>query len=403
MKNVHLHQLLNKRVIALLLILIQSCGIRFFNGQGSVLTIIVLLLSVQGFPKYRRKDIVVLICTAFFFLFNKIANPEFSVSNLLFQFGLVFQTYTFLLTYNDRSQLKQDLKLVLKIVFIHSLAGYLLFLLVPFLFQETFLQLRYKTLFHLFYVSSTAGQSRNTGICWEPGILQLPLNIYLFICIRDKSNWKEMMLIVLCVVSTFSTTGFIILALNATYYVYITFKKRSAVIPILVIVCLFAVAPFAFIKDNISDKLGGQNTSGLVRYRDYLIGVKLIEEKPILGHGYFDTKYLRSKPYVGKIEGSVFSQSYLNSSGELSGGYTNGLLGLLCWYGVPVGILCYYLSFRNKIIDENIVGRTIFFLILMLTFLSEPLTYTSFFLLFPFSAFLLNRKMKKRIVVLQHH
>ncbi|RZL53991.1 MAG: hypothetical protein EOO93_20465 [Pedobacter sp.] len=133
------------------------------------------------------------------------------------------------------------------------------------------------------------------------------------------------------------------------------------------------------------DKLGGENTSGLIRYRDFSIGLNLIKEQPLFGHGLFESNYLLSKSYVNYIEAQLFSADFLDVSGDLAGGFTNGLLGVFCWYGIPMGLLLYIFLYKNALVNGTPYGRITFFLILILTFVSEPITFTSFFLIFPLS------------------
>lgn len=92
------------------------------------------------------------------------------------------------------------------------------------------------------------------------------------------------------------------------------------------------------LRENAVNKMGGKDTSGVVRFRDFIVGIELIKEKPIIGHGQFTTEYLMSKDYVSKIESGLFSKEYIKASGDMGGGYTNGLLGLIVWYGVPITI-----------------------------------------------------------------
>jgi hypothetical protein len=376
------------KVLTILLLIIQSCGIRFVDGQGTFLTVVVLFLSRSGFNEMKKRDLINLIVIFSFLVFSALINDGFPFGKLIFQFGLILEAYVFLLSYRrNYRDLISDFYKTLSIIFVHAALGYLVYFLISGTFSSTSaFGYPYQTFALLFYVTEPLnGFARNTGILWEPGLLQLMMNIFLFYCIqRDKPYWL-LVLVVVTVLTTSSTTGYFNLGLNYLYFIYHNFKRnRKAVISLIVITIVFSSSIF-FISDNIGDKLSGDNTSGLARYRDYLIGVQLISESPILGHGLFDREYLISKSFVKTIESNVFTKEYLDISEQMSGGFTNGLLAFFSWYGIPIGLATFYFFFRNKFLTGGFLERLFFFLIISTTLASEPITYTAFFLIFPLS------------------
>ncbi|MCF0055161.1 O-antigen ligase family protein [Dyadobacter sp. CY356] len=378
-----------------MLIIIQSCGIRFFDGQGSFLAIIILALLIpKTFYKLKGKDFLILLSIFSFLLIGKFFNSQIQVSMLTYQLLLIFESYLFLKLYKKGNEMMDDLYKCLSIIFIHAAAGFILYTLAPNLFYPAGLGMPYKTLAFIFFVTQQTGFSaRSTGILWEPGLLQLMLNLLLFYAIKNRKSRLLMISIVALILTTFSTAGFIILALNFTFFFIETVKEKNAtrILFLLMLITLMA-STVVVVQNNIEDKFNGQNTSGLIRYRDFVIGVKLIKENPILGHGLFDSSYLTSKSYVNFIETQILSTTYLDQSGFMTGGFTNGLLGVFAWYGIPMGLLIFYLFYKNNFVNNNTLERIIFFLILCLTFISEPITYTAFFLLFPLSSLLLNNE-----------
>jgi len=380
----------NVRTFTFVLIVIQSIGIRFFSGQGTFLAIVIILLSWKGFSFLKKKDITTLALIIMFLCINSIVNPTFELSSLLFQISLVISTYIFLLQYQSVQLLEDDFYRCLKFIFYHASVGYVLYVLIAQIFSQVdFAGLSYYNLFYVFYVSAKdyGSLARNVGLCWEPGVLQLVLNLFLFLSIKRKKSIFFLCLIGLGILSTFSTAGYIIVVLNIVYFIILQIRNKASA-PIIILVSLICLSGFfALIKGNASDKFDSSNTSGLVRLRDFYIGVELITEKPLLGHGIFDAKYLESKVSVSGIESGLFTRGYLNENGDFSGGYTDGLLGLACWYGLPAAIYIYILTFRNKFAGVW-YERIILFLILALTCISEPITYTSIFLLFSFTCFI---------------
>ncbi|OIQ65948.1 O-antigen ligase [mine drainage metagenome] len=256
----------------------------------------------------------------------------------------------------------------------------------------------YRTFLYIFYVSGGETNNvlmRNIGLCWEPGVLQLILNLFLFFSIKRGRSILFLALVALTVVSTFSTAGYIIMILNIIYFVLLQLRRKINISLLIFMGLIFSTGLFALIQQNISAKFDSTNTSGLARLRDYEIGIELISEKPILGHGIFDQKYLLSKTALINIESNIFSKGYLSDYGNFSGGYTDGLLGLACWYGVPIAIYIYILTYKNKFVSDKWYEKLIMFLILCLACISEPITYTSLFLLFPFSVLVFNRNSAK--------
>jgi len=248
----------------------------------------------------------------------------------------------------------------------------------------------------LFFVSVKGGSlARNTGILWEPGLLQLMLNLFLFYSIIHKKSLLNICLVILLIITTFSTSGFVILLFNIGLFIFGRTDNKARLLINILYGILLTAALYTTMSSNIIDKVGGENTSGLIRFRDFSIGLELIKEKPILGHGIYDSEYLLSKSYVQHIEAMIFTEGFLEISGDMAGGFTNGLIAIFTWFGLPVGCILYYLLYKNKFVGNNGFQRSVFFAILCFSFFSEPITYTSFFLLFPLSVIVFRTSEKK--------
>lgn len=391
---------LNARVAAFLLVIIQSCGIRFFSGQGSLITVVLILMLSPNIKYFSRKDLQILLAITVILTLNKLINPSFNTSMLVFQLGLVVSAYLFIISYRKLGSiiLVHDFYNALSVIFIHALLGYVLYLVAPSLFKGES-GFYYKSFYKIFFIDDVSGKGRNTGLLWEPGLLQLMLNLYLFFSIKNHKSSILLLLICACIATTNSTAGFLVLGLNGLYYFIKNVKKKNYIRIGIIVASLIAFSSaLLFIQGNISNKFSDTNTSGLVRYRDFLVGIDLIKEKPIMGHGLFDESYLNRKSYVSNLENTIFSAEYLATSGYLSGGYTNGLLGIFAWFGIPMAIITLYFFYKNTFVDDSFYERLLFFLILSLTFVSEPITNTSLFLIFPFSVILRSKRRIKKSV-----
>lgn len=381
----------NVRIFTFVLLIIQSVGIHFFRGQSFFLGIVILCLSIPGLRNFKFKDFIIILFALIFLLINNVLiSPSFDSKSFFYQSLIFLVSYLFLLQYKYKYDLSLEFFQAIKVLVYHALFGYFLFLILPQLFiTRNINNMSYRTLGYLFYVSGNtfSGFSRNTGILWEPGILQLILNIYLFFNIRIKANLFPLFLGFIGVVSTFSTTGFIVLGINFIYFLYKNYNIKNLFYVLLL--SIFVSFFFSLIQSNLQSKLDGSSESGLVRYRDFLIGIDLIKEKPIFGHGVLENDDLVEKSIVYDLESDLFSSKYLALNGEMSGGYTNGFFGLVVWYGIPIALLLYYLFLKNVIIRDTVFVKVLFSLMFFVTFFSEPITYTSFFIVFPFSSIIL--------------
>lgn len=382
----------SKRIFCFCLIIMQSLGIRFFDNQGTALGIAIMLLSYRGLGFLKTKDFMSLAVIIGTIFFSRILNPTFLSSAFYFQISLVFSSYLFLVQYrNIPSRLQLEFLIALKFFFYHALASYVLYLFIP---EQFFGFKRYKALGYIFFIDASkfGACPRNTGLLWEPGVLQLLLNTYLFYCIKSHKNKIYLVLVALCVITSFSTAGFIVLLINVLFsFIEETRKKKYFLYFLLAGLVVLA---FPIISANIRDKVDDENTSGQVRRRDFSVGIDLIKEKPVLGHGIFGPEYLQLKPYVSKTEAKLFSPEYLKRNSKMAGGYTNGLLGLIIWYGMPIGFFLYLLFYNNRFVGDSFLERPLFFLINAISFFGEPITYTSFFFLFPFSRLIFGKSRR---------
>lgn len=379
------------RILTFCLIIFQSVGIRFFNGQGIVLGLIILTLNFSKIKLINARDFRFFLIAVIFLILSVLLNSSFSFVSFVYQILLLLSALLLLVQYKGRSHfLQEEFFIALKFFAIYTALGYVIYIIQPNAFQIKIGLNR--SLSYLFYVSysSFAGIRRNTGPFWEPGVMQLIMNLFLFYCIKFKRSLYLIILGVLLVVSSFSTTGLFVVSFNFLYYIYMKYRSRQIrLFHILGVIFLLSFF-IPILNQNANEKLDNQNTSALVRLRDFQIGLDLIKEKPILGHGVFDADYLSSKRYVRSIESDIFTEGYLEDLGDMSGGYTNGILGLIAWYGIPVSLLLYYFFYNNNFIGKDRIERLFICIIFLVSMISEPIAYTSLFLLFPLSYWVLK-------------
>jgi hypothetical protein len=220
--------------------------------------------------------------------------------------------------------------------------------------------------------------NRNAGFFWEPGGYQIFINVALLFLISDqnisfgkKEKWNifSLVILVITIISTLSTTGYICFALVILYALLIK-RKRSLNIKLKILVLLSIVA--LFIAENylgvISNKIGNIHSSYSTRSNDTIEGYKVVLNSPVWGFGFFNT-----------IQSSMLAQyGIINNS--------NGFAGLVISIGIPLSLLYLYTFYKRTKVLLQAKGflALIAMCIFLLFFNSEDVISFTFFLSFLF-------------------
>lgn len=385
-----------KRIFIFILIIIQSIGIRYFQGQGYLISLIIIGLSLNSIKLFTPRTLTQIIFIFILSLIPSAINLTFDLS--IHVLLMIIAGYLFIHQYKKNIfLLRYEFYLALKILTVHALIGYALFLILPSLFN-TSIGLN-KSFNYLFYISS-GGFSilpRNTGVLWEPGVFQLVANLYLFFCIKFKKKLVTILIAGLAVVSSFSTIGLMILLINFIYYFNQNPLKSSLKKILVVLTAMIFFIPLLI--ENAENKIFSGNNSGLIRQRDFNIGLTMIKEKPIFGHGIFKSDDIKNLNYVSKIESYYLNENFIKETGEMAGGFTNGLLWFIAAFGLPISMLFFVFAFKNNFVDKQVKERILFFGIIILTMFSEPMSLTLLVFLFPFSYLIFKKSKVRKIMV----
>jgi len=237
---------------------------------------------------------------------------------------------------------------------------------------------------YVFYFSpshTTAHSSliRNPGIFWEGGAYQYFLNLALIINlyfhrrpIFSFSNW----VFVISILTTFSTTGYVIMSFVLVYTFIGKSHERNIKRKIIVIIpFLILLVSSSVVVDKIINKESSvYQISTLRRVQDSVIDYTVIKENPLLGIG---------------LGNKVAWQTYSNRFGGGTGS-SNGLLHFLGKVGV-FGIFIGLYPFINFKINSK--KNKMIILCNFLTVLSQGLIFTPIFFL---TMSLLNQKSLPR-------
>jgi hypothetical protein len=232
------------------------------------------------------------------------------------------------------------------------------------------------TFYYIFYYipfGNLSGIFRNQGIFWEPGVLQFYLNILFYFSSNQKKNTPVAFLTIFAILTTFSTTGFIILFIQLLPIIYHWGKNRRGSAFVIFILFPLILAPLAL---NIDDKFSGESAnSSNVRMFDLVVGFDLLINHPIVGVGldrevykdlFFTQGMLQGDPEQYGIQEDVLKDK----------GITNSILFMATTFGLPIALMLFYFLYNQNLIRGN---KIIIFTISMLTGFSEPLFNTVLF------------------------
>lgn len=200
---------------------------------------------------------------------------------------------------------------------------------------------KYLTIFFHNIHNTSNISTRNSGMFWEPGAFQGYLIMVPMLFIDNLSLlWKRYkrhcIVLLIALLSTFSTTGYIAFAIIMMYYVTMKLKNKFArilLVPMLTAALLFAYINIDFLGNKI-DKQIERATSGSVtvdRLGSAILDWHYIKKNPITGNGLAD---------VTRYEDHLMYK-------ELIGGFSNGFTDVIAKFGIIFIVLYFVLVYRN--------------------------------------------------------
>ena len=315
----------------LLFLLVMSGGGLLFVFQRNNLSYLLLFLAIfvlvfMG-EKIKKSIFYASLFTLSVFLSLLLANyitvPEIEIMKgehlnyLQYAFHLLNVTSCVLILMHlknnrESSYFLDRIHFILKIVLYHALLSFLFyFFLKEYLIKlyggwgneyiaDSFYYLFFydaeKYTFSLFGVEFV----RNQGWFWEPGILQIFLNILLFLegFVVKRNKWTIFLLII-AIITTYSTTGIIIM-LILLIFIFWSYIRKNPLIMILAISLSFPLYYVA--KTNIENKTIGERSSSFQkRYLDLVQPLAIARDYPITGVG-LDRDYFQKLRFRFQME-----------------------------------------------------------------------------------------------------
>ena len=341
-------------------------------------------------------SVLVLFLINFFF-----AISEQSVDKYLYYLTVIMTSVLFYVHFkNNRSNqiLLARLNFILKLIFFHSLLNFIAYFFISDQLSE--INSEYytcKTYAYLFYYASDeitlsvmnlfgVEFCRNQGLFWEPGVLQIYLNLFFFLqaFILRKNRW--LILIGFAILGTYSTTGIIILIGQLIYLFIQRFNENKLYLPVI----FLSFIPIYFIFSiNLEEKLRGNRIfSFQKRLFDFTQPIFIAATNPLTGVGLDLDQFqkLRYEFYIDSESLELINETLgvsLKAAGT-SAGSANSLTFLLAAMGFPTAILFVFMFLKQKIISNH---KLLFYFIVFSSVMSEPLFLRPFFFIFIISGF----------------
>lgn len=367
----------------------------------STLILIYLFLSnaktkyeVNSLVTYFVLTIVLFAILLFHYLIVPLSNDPLPYITLYFRFNIVALFLVYIKSNGiDFIYLLQS---VLKWITYHAIFALILsFFVTNYLINVDSENIHSHTFLYLFFYNSNfqllgLNLYRNQGIFWEPGILQIYMNILFFISSFIIRSRKFQIFSAFLILTTYSTTGIAILLLQL---LVILFSEKIGLmrrISLCVILLTVAIPIFIF---NSSQKVNDDNatndqTSSAFRIYDFMEGVSITSQYPLTGIGLSEDTYKAVKNASNTIFAN-YSQDFTNL--VLDRRSSNSVMYFLTRFGIPFSLGCFIILYRQSLFAKK---KWLFFLIVMLSNLSEPLLISPFFILIAASGFYDTVKFK---------
>lgn len=202
---------------------------------------------------------------------------------------------------------------------------------------------------------------RLSGIYWEPGAMQIPLNMTLLLYMKEIIYWQinkkdiwKFILIVVAVILTVSTAGLLWICLFMAYFAFKRLQtRRISVKTATLIILLCGGSVVLYFSDMVQDKLLMKSDSSAasmqIRAADNLGQLVLISEKPIFGWGIDSKEMSRRNEEINNITNS------------------NGIFALTSQFGIVFLLFWLYqliIKMKRFFNNEMLIGALFLFLFL---------------------------------------
>ena len=407
----------------LFFLMIISTGGMYFVLNRNIMSICffsLLVFTIIFFGSQIKKKIFYASVLTFLCIFTLgainffFAISEQSINKYGFHFlSLIIGIFFIVHFQNNRSEkiFLDRFYLVLKIIALHAAVNFILYFFIQNNLSDVISRDKdiYKTFFHIFYYMPEKSVvsifnfefCRNQGLFWEPGILQIYLNMLFFLeAFVFKKSKLLLLLASVLIITTYSTTGLILLLFQSFFYFKSSFKNKKVLAPILIILL---IPIYLVLSTNVKEKISGEREASFQkRMFDFTQPFFIALDYPLTGIGLDLVQFQKKRQefYISSnrlqsINNSLGVQAKFETTEK---GSSNSIMFLLACTGFPTTIILLFMFYKQKIIKPK---RYIWLILLTLSVISEPLLLRPFFLIFIISGFVnIFTKINNQKVVL---
>ncbi len=218
---------------------------------------------------------------------------------------------------------------------------------------------------------------RNCGYAWEPGafavFISLAIYINLFFIINDQGRRKRLWALVIALISTQSTTGYVILLLILLFYLLNKSVNILVLLSPILIIIIGLLFSLPFMGEKIADV-----------YRQVAEVDLIIENSVTLGTSYAPGRFASfviafkdflDNPILGL--GSVNEHSWTYKLGA-SIGSISGIGNLLAQFGLIGFLFFLYSAIKSSILyakKYNYKGKSLFFILILMISVSYSILF----------------------------
>ena len=187
-------------------------------------------------------------------------------------------------------------------------------------------------------------QNRLASIFWEPGQYQIILNFTLILCSNDIIDLfkehrymiliKKYIILIVALMLTKSTAGYIAFGIICIYVMFNVLDKRkigqAIIVTAFCVTCVSVLLSSDALQEKFAQKNETTDTSYSIRMMDNLGLLRMIQERPIVGYG-IQTKSFQRRAYA--IDNRTSSNGWLNAGAQLGLPFLIFLL-FSVWHGL---------------------------------------------------------------------
>jgi hypothetical protein len=227
--------------------------------------------------------------------------------------------------------------------------------------------------YYYFFYQTRPDFMRNSGMFWEPGVFSnfLILAITLILPYYKIINKFKLLVILIALISTFSTSGYILLFFILLYKIFKVNITSIFVSSIFVLFFLFLYTSTPFLGEKINEQsdiaLSADGEMNYTRLGQMLFDLHYIEKHPFLGNGmHIKTRY---------ADHPMFQDE------NYEVGHGNGFSQFVVSFGIVFVFFYFVIIARNvnMLYQKDFRFTAFFILIIVLSLQNEPMMTYSFY------------------------